>query len=159
MLHIKCWAKCSKIYKPTPHYNTTIFFIHRPTSPILRMLGYASFPVRALWATHLHLFPPLPRKTRERDPIARRNRCAPATLNGYRCTRQILYPMTVRAVHAQYFLTHLRLPHGGATSPHLHDTNDIRPNAALGFPTPEMRRAPTSQSLLFIQRVRNLFPP
>ena len=98
-----------------------------------------------------------PLETRVREPTTNRNRCAAAALSGFRCSHHILYPLTVCAVHAQYYTTHLRLPPGGTTTPQLPHKTDIDPNAILDFPTPEMRRIPTTQSLQLIQRVNN--PP
>ena len=105
-------------------------------------------------------YPPRnPLETRVRVPVTQRNRCASATITGFRCTYHILYPLSACAVHAQYFTTHLCLPPGGSPHPHTHNKRYIGENALIDLPTPEMRRVPTTQSLKLIQKANDLSPP
>ena len=103
--------------------------------------------------------PPLVRAGRERRNISGRNRCASATLNNFRCTRHVLYPLTVCAVHAQYFLTHLCFPPGGTTCPHTPDVTDAQNNVLIDHTLPEMRRALTPPARLLISQINALAPP
>ena len=102
---------------------------------------------------------PILRPRRERRDIIGRNRCASATLNGFRCARHVLYALTVCAAHAQYFVTRLCFPPGGTTSPYLPDEADIHPNASIGHSLPEMRRALTPAPHTLIAQVNRLLTP
>ena len=63
------------------------------------------------------------------------------------------------APRAQYFVAHLGFPPGGTPTHHLHDSRYISSDVLLDYVLPEMRRAPTSQSLLLVPKVNNLGGP
>ena len=106
------------------------------------------------------IFPPQnPLETRLRTPANQRNLCASATLTGFRCVHHILYPLTVCAVHAQYFVTHLYLPPGGTTHPQIPHRNDVNNGGLIDFDTPETKRVPTTPTLRLIQKANSLRTP
>ena len=81
------------------------------------------------------------------------NRCAAATLKGFRCCHHILHPLTVCEIHARFYLKHLYLPRGGPRAPNLPHINDFSTDLKLDHTTPEMLQPRTIQTTYIVRQV------
>ena len=97
---------------------------------------------------------PQTNKRRNRIDLTGPNRCASATLNGYRCMCHILYPLKICTIHARYFVSHRRLPIGGTTSPFVGHHCDTLSGIPLDRKTPEMLSPLTPEFLALLEEVQ-----